>query len=140
MRSNQPLRLSLPLALLACASAQADPAAPVRTILERHTLSGVPGKEVILGTAELPAGATIGWHTHRGEETGYVLRGSLVWRLSGQPDRLLKTGDHFINPMGSAHSVSTAADGEGALVISTWIVDADRPLAEPAAAPAEARP
>lgn len=121
--------------LLSCAQASADPSVPVRTILERQPLSGVAGKEVVLGTAELPAGAVIGWHTHRGEEAGYVLRGSLLLRIRGQPDRLLKAGDHFINPKGHEHTVSTTADGEGALVVSTWIVDADQPLAEPAAPP-----
>lgn len=137
MSSARRLRRCLPFAaLLVGALASADSAVPVRTILERHALSGVPGKEVILGTAELPAGASIGWHTHRGEEAGYVLRGRLVWRIRGQPDRELGAGDHFLNPKGYEHSVSTAADGEGALVVSTWIVDADQPLAEPAAPPA----
>lgn len=136
MSASKLLRHCLPLAGLVFSTlACADPAAPVRTILKRHALSGVAGKEVILGTAELPTGATIGWHTHRGEEAGYVLRGSLLLRVRGQPDRLLKAGDHFINPKGYEHTVSTAADGEGALVVSTWIVDADQPLAEPAAPP-----
>jgi quercetin dioxygenase-like cupin family protein len=117
------------------AAVLADPAAPapqaVRTIIDRHDEAGVAGKEEVQGTAELPAGATIGWHLHHGDEVGYVLKGQLVWKVKGQPDRTLQTGDHFFNPAGSVHSLATVPGTEGGTALSTWVVDKGSPLAEP---------
>ena len=38
---------------------------PVRSILERHDQSGVAGKEIVIGTAALPAGSSIGRRSAR---------------------------------------------------------------------------
>ena len=102
---------------------------PVRSILERHDQSGVPGKEIVIGTATLPRGTAIGFHTHPGDEAGYVLRGSLILKTRGQPDRVLKAGDSFFNPRGAIHSI-VATDTDAAAV-SSWIVDKGAPLATP---------
>ena len=101
-----------------------------RTVLEKHDQSGVEGKEIITGTAEFPKGGVIGFHTHDGDEAGYIVKGEVIWRVKGQPDKTLKAGDHFFNPRGSAHSV--VASGDGGTVFSTWIVDKGKPLATPA--------
>jgi len=113
------------------AAAYADTPAAKRTMLERHDLTDVEGKEVILGTAELPSGAVIGWHIHYGDESGYVLEGHLVLRVKGQPDRVLKAGDHFFNPAGLVHSLAAEPGTEGGTALSTWIVAKGKPLAEP---------
>jgi quercetin dioxygenase-like cupin family protein len=109
----------------------APASAPVRRILERHDQTGVPGKEALLGTALLPAGTAIGFHTHPGDEFGYVLKGPLVLKTRGQPDRILKTGDTFFNARGVVHSLATAPGSEGGTALSTWIVDKDQPLSTP---------
>jgi quercetin dioxygenase-like cupin family protein len=103
---------------------------PERKILERHDQSGVTGKEVVIGTAGLPAGSVIGFHEHPGDEAGYIIKGSVIWKVRGQPDKTLKAGDSFFNPRGSVHSVVSADSGDS-LVISTWIVDKGKPLATP---------
>jgi quercetin dioxygenase-like cupin family protein len=115
----------------ASAPATAAATAPARTILERHDQSGVPGKEIVLGTAQLPAGTAIGFHTHPGDEFGYVLKGPLVLKTKGQPDRMLKTGDFFFNARGVVHSLATVPGSEGGTALSTWIVDKGVPLATP---------
>ncbi|HEX7815037.1 cupin domain-containing protein [Dyella sp.] len=124
------------LLLLAAASvALADTTAPPqarRTVLDRHDQTGVDGKEIILGTAELPAGAVIGWHSHHGDESGYVLKGNLILKTQGKPDQVLKAGDHFFNASGAVHSLMAAPGTEGGTAVSTWIVDKGKPLAEPA--------
>jgi quercetin dioxygenase-like cupin family protein len=109
------------------------PAQAKRTILDRHDLSGVDGKEVILGTAELPAGAVIAWHIHYGDESGYVLKGHLILKVKGQPDRALKAGDFFFNPAGLVHSLAAEPGTDGGTALSTWIVAKGKPLAEPVA-------
>jgi quercetin dioxygenase-like cupin family protein len=105
---------------------------PVRNIFERHDQSNVtPAKEILIGSATLPAGSVIGYHTHPGDEAGYVLKGSLILKVKGQPDRVLKAGDSFFNPRGAIHSVMAPADGDGATAVSTWIIDKGQPLATP---------
>jgi len=107
-------------------------AQPVRTLFERHDQSGVPGKEIVIGSAMLPAGTAIGYHTHPGDEAGYVLKGTLILKTRGQPDRLLKAGDSFFNPRGAVHSLVAAPGGDGGTAVSAWIVDKGQPLATPA--------
>jgi quercetin dioxygenase-like cupin family protein len=118
----------VPGAELAHGVAAREPAA-VRTILERHDQSGVPGKEIVIGTATLPKGAVIGFHTHPGDEAGYVVRGTLTLKTRGQPDRILHAGDSFFNPRGTIHSLQ-APDSDG-VAVSSWIVDKGQPLATP---------
>jgi quercetin dioxygenase-like cupin family protein len=103
-----------------------------RAILERHDETGVPGREIVLGTAELSPGAEVPWHTHFGDEAGYVLKGDLILRIRGQPDRHLRAGDHFFNPRGVAHSLYAAPGTAGGAALSTWVVDKGKPLVEPA--------
>ena len=119
------------LSLNATAEEPKAAAQPVRNIMERHDQSGVPGKEIVIGTATLPPGSSIGYHTHPGDEAGYVLKGNLILKTQGQPDRNLKAGDSFFNPRGAIHSVMAPADGDGATAVSTWIVDKGQPLATP---------
>jgi quercetin dioxygenase-like cupin family protein len=129
------IAISLALAAIVFSAAADEPGAapqPVRTILERHDQSGVPGKEIVIGTAMLPAGTSIGYHTHPGDESGYVLKGVLILRTRGQPDRTLKVGDSFFNPRGAVHSLATVPGQEGGTAMSTWIVDKGQPLATPA--------
>jgi len=101
-----------------------------RALFDHHDQSEVPGNEIVTGTAELPAGTAIGWHVHAGDEAGYVLRGNLVLKTRGQPDRLLKAGDSFFNPRGAVHSMEAAPGSQGGTAYSTWVVDKDKPLVE----------
>jgi quercetin dioxygenase-like cupin family protein len=128
----------IPLAFIAIVALSLNAAAdepkspePVRNILERHDQSGVPGKEIVIGTATLPPGASIGYHTHPGDEVGYVLKGSMILKTQGQPDRLLKAGDSFFNVRGAVHSVVAAPGSDGAMAVSSWIVDKGQPMATP---------
>ena len=130
MLSMQRVFLLVALALSAGAVADDAQPQPQRKVLERHDQSGVPGKEVVIGTARLPAGTSIGFHDHPGDEAGYIIKGSVIWKVRGQPDKTLKAGDSFFNPRGSVHSV-VSADSGMSLVISTWIVDKGKPMATP---------
>jgi quercetin dioxygenase-like cupin family protein len=113
------------------ATADEPTAQPARNIMERHDQSGVPGKEIVIGTATLPAGSVIGYHTHPGDEAGYVLKGNLILKTQGQPDRALKAGDSFFNSRGAVHSLAAAPGSDGGMAVSTWIVDKGVPMATP---------
>jgi quercetin dioxygenase-like cupin family protein len=129
------MQISLIAIAILSVNATADeakaPAQVVRNIMERHDQSGVPGKEIVIGTATLPAGSSIGFHTHPGDESGYVLKGSVILKTQGQPDRVLKAGDSFFIPRGAVHSVVALPNGEGGVAVSSWIVDKGQPLATP---------
>lgn len=119
------------LAVNASADEPKAPAQPVRTIFERHDQSDVPGKEIVIGSAMLPPGAVVGYHTHPGDEAGYVFKGTLILKTRGQPDRLLKAGDSFFNPRGAVHSLVALPGGDGGTEVSAWIVDKGQPLGTP---------
>jgi len=122
--------LSPALAVIVLTAAADEPATgpqPLRTLFERHDQSGVPGREIVIGSAMLPAGTTIGYHTPG--ESGYVLKGVLILHTRGEPDKILKAGDSFFNVRGAVHSLSTVPGEEGGTAVSTWIVDKGRPLA-----------
>src|SRR3954453_7955193 len=65
-----------------------------RVELQRHDL-GTPGREVVQVRAEFDAGASVGKHTHPGEEFGYVLEGTLELEIAGKPNATVKAGDAF---------------------------------------------
>jgi quercetin dioxygenase-like cupin family protein len=119
------------MALSLSAAADDSKPQPQRAILERHEQAGVPDKEIVIGKATLPAGTAIGFHVHPGDEAGYVLKGTLIWKTKGQPDRTLEAGSSFFNPRGAVHSIA-ATEASEVIVISTWIVDKGKPLATPA--------
>jgi quercetin dioxygenase-like cupin family protein len=119
------------LSLNAAADESKPAAEPVRNIMERHDQSGVPGKEIVIGTATLPPGSAIGYHTHPGDEASYVLKGNLILKTQGQPDRALKAGDSFFNPRGAVHSLVAAPGADGGMAVSAWIVDKGVPMATP---------
>jgi quercetin dioxygenase-like cupin family protein len=106
-------------------------AQPVRTILERHDQAGVAGKEIVQGSAMLPPGSAIGFHTHPGDEAGFVLKGTIIWKVQGQPDKILKAGDSFFNSRGSVHALAAVPGSEGGTAVSAWIIDKGQPLATP---------
>ena len=106
---------------------------PKRDILGASTdQSGIADKEIVAGTALIPAGTAVGFHTHPGDEIGYVLKGTLTLKTKGQADRVLRAGDSFFNVRGAVHSVAAEPGEEGGTVVSTWIVDKGAPLATPA--------
>jgi len=131
MRTVFQLSLVAVIALSFSAGADEPKPQPVRTLFSHHDQSGVPGKEIVIGTAMLPPETGIGFHTHPGDESGYVLRGKLILKTRGRPDRTLNPGDSFFNERGAIHSLVAAPGGEGGAAVSTWIVDKGAPLATP---------
>lgn len=116
------------------APSSAQPA-PIRALLETRDVAGVPGKELVLGTVRMPPGAIAAWHTHPGDEAGYVLSGTLILKQKGQPDRTLHAGDHFFNPSGMVHELLAGPGDEGGSEVSTWVVDKGKPMATPVPQP-----
>jgi quercetin dioxygenase-like cupin family protein len=131
MRTLLQLSIVSVIALSLNAGADEPKPQPVRTLFSHHDQSGVPGKEIVIGTAMLPPETVIGFHTHPGDESGYVLKGNLILKTKGQPDRILKAGDSFFNERGAVHSLAAVPGSDGGTAVSTWIVDKGAPLATP---------
>ena len=102
-----------------------------RTVLQQSKLS-VPGREAVMAVAEFQPGATVGRHTHPGEEIGYILEGMVVIEQEGQQPVALGPGKTFFIPAGTIHN-ATNKTSTAARVLANYIVESGKPLATPVA-------
>jgi quercetin dioxygenase-like cupin family protein len=114
------------------AGVSAQQAGFTRTVLQQGDLS-VSGREAVTAIAEFQPTATVGRHTHPGEEIGYVLEGTIVLEQEGKPPVTLGAGKTFLIPPGTIHNATNAGSGR-ARVLATYIVEKGKPLATPVAA------
>ena len=121
------------LAALAAASdpIDAQPAGFIVTPLLRTALSGDASREVLVATGQFEPGGTTGRHTHPGDEYATVIEGTLEVATAGLPSRRYTAGEAYHNARGVVHETRNVG-GTRARVVSTLIVDAGRPPAEPA--------
>ncbi|MBV9883570.1 MAG: cupin domain-containing protein [Sphingomonadaceae bacterium] len=104
----------------------ARPPAIARTDLQRHDLS-VAGHEAIQTRVDFAPGAIAPRHRHPGEEIVFILRGTLEYRLDGQPPVRLNPGQVLFIPAGQVHEVRNV----GTVVASelaTYVVEKGPPL------------
>src|SRR4051812_30484420 len=101
--------LSLALAGIVAAAAAQQPALmqPTfkRTVIQQGDLS-IAGREVVTAIAEFQPGATVGRHTHPGEEAAYILEGTLLLEQDGKPSVTLGAGQTFLIPAGGVHNAT----------------------------------
>ena len=98
-----------------------------RTEVQRGP-SSVPGREIVQVLTEIPVGVASGWHTHPGEEVGYILAGTVTMKIRQKPTLTLHAGDPFLIPPGVPHNALDVGPGTG-MMLSTYIVETGRPLA-----------
>ena len=103
-----------------------------RTILQQADISA-PGREAVTAIAEIQPGASIGRHTHPGEEIGYVLEGTVTVEQEGKPAVSLGTGKTFLIPAGIPHGAANKGS-VATRILATYIVEKGKPLATPVAA------
>jgi quercetin dioxygenase-like cupin family protein len=99
----------------------------VRTELQRGP-SSIPGREIVQVLTEIPVGVESGWHTHPGEEVGYILAGTVDLAVQGRPSRTLRAGEGFLVPPRTPHNARDLGPGTGRM-LSTYIVETGQPLA-----------
>jgi quercetin dioxygenase-like cupin family protein len=109
--------------------AQAPTPTIKRSLLQKVDVPDGKKYEVVLGLAELPAGASIGKHTHPGIEQGTLIEGDMVLMVEGQPDKAYKAGESWQIPPGAVHDAKAGASG--AKVIVSYTVEKGQPLAIP---------
>jgi quercetin dioxygenase-like cupin family protein len=98
-----------------------------RTEVQRGPLS-VPGREMVQVRTEIPAGVSSGWHTHPGEEVGYIIAGTVRMEIQDRPALTLNAGDGFLIPPRVPHNALDLGPGTG-LMLSTYIIEAGQPIA-----------
>jgi quercetin dioxygenase-like cupin family protein len=119
------------------ASAENDALAPTlkRTEVQR-VASSIPGRIIVQVHTEIPVGVQSGWHSHPGEEVGYIMGGTVEMSIDGQPTLTLHLGDGFLIPPDVAHNALDIGPGVGHM-LSTYIVQEDQPLTTLHDAPTE---
>lgn len=98
-----------------------------RTEIQRQP-SSVPGRMIVQVLTEIPVGVASGWHTHPGEEVGYLVAGIVRMEIAGRPTLHLEAGHGFLIPPGVPHNATDLGPGTG-FMLSTYLVDPDLPLA-----------
>jgi quercetin dioxygenase-like cupin family protein len=101
-----------------------------RTDLQRHDLS-IPGREAVQVRVDIAPGALAPKHTHFGEEIIYVLEGTLLYEVEGQPPVTLQAGGVLFIPYGVVHSAKNIGTVNAA-ELGTYVVEKGKPLVTPA--------
>ena len=97
-----------------------------RVELQRGDLS-VAGREVVVVRADFDPDGIVGRHTHPGEETSYILEGTVQLEIDGKPPVISKAGDVFFIPAGTVHAAKNIGKTP-AKVLATYIVEKGKPL------------
>jgi quercetin dioxygenase-like cupin family protein len=111
----------------------AQGAAPqiTRTEILRQSMSGLEGKEVVVFTADVPPGGVAPRHYHPGDETIYMLQGSLVFEPDHSQPFELKAGEVTFNPAKHIHQAKNPSSSQPAKVLNFMIAEKGQPLAIP---------
>jgi quercetin dioxygenase-like cupin family protein len=111
--------------------ADARPPDALAARLVRHEVqrgpSSIPGREIVQVLTEIPVGVESGWHTHPGEEVGYIVEGTVEMQVRGRPPVTLSAGDGFLIPPDTPHDARDLGPGVGRM-LSTYVVETGRPL------------
>jgi quercetin dioxygenase-like cupin family protein len=102
-------RSELLFALLCVADRQMDAKGPEVKTLMTKDLAGAAGKEALMLTVEYAPGETEPVHRHNAQAFVYVLAGSVVMQVKGQPPVTLRAGDTFYEGRDDVHLVGRNA-------------------------------
>lgn len=130
LKSGRGLLAVAALLLVSIAFAADTPAPFSRKILQDQDLSAA-GRHGVIALIEVAQGGASGKHTHPGEELGFVMEGTFLLEIDGQPTRTLHAGDSFVIPAGVVHAGKNAG-ATPAKVLSSYFVEKGQPLATPA--------
>jgi quercetin dioxygenase-like cupin family protein len=110
-------------------AAEAQSAGLTRTLLSK-TDGPSEGYVTILFKNEIAPGYLVARHTHPGIESTYVLEGGGTLSVEGRADQQIKAGDGIQVPSGVPHSLLNGPNTT--VLVTTYVVEKDKPLASPA--------
>ena len=91
------------------------------TVIHRMDLAGLEGEQGALVEVEYAPGAGDKKHYHSGYLFTYIVEGSVIWEVEGQPPVTLKAGDAFYDPPKRVHNHRNASATEPAKFIAFFI-------------------
>ena len=97
-----------------------------RRVVQRAPLS-IEGRELVQVETAIPVGVESGWHTHPGEEIGYIVAGRIEMQFEGRDAVELKAGDGFLIPPNTPHNARDLGPETGRM-LSSYLVDPGKPL------------
>jgi quercetin dioxygenase-like cupin family protein len=103
-------------------------AASLRRTEIQHVGSSIPGREIVQVRTEIPEGVASGWHTHPGEEVGYIVAGNVRMEIRDSETLTLAAGDGFLIPPYTPHNATDLGPGTG-VMLSTYLVEVGEPIA-----------
>lgn len=128
------LGLVVPLFALSGPLMAQDKAAPQAKVTDLMTrpLPDFPGREALMITVEFPPGGKDPVHRHDADAFIYVLEGSIVMGVQGQPEVTLKPGDSWYEGPDDIHNVGrNASMTKPAKFLVVALKKAGAPLAIP---------
>ena len=102
--------------------------ASIKIELQRGDLTG-KHMNIIVNYFEVPPGATVGRHTHPGEEVVYVIEGGTLEDADGTM-HTFKAGSAMIYPRGVPHAGVKVVGDKALKMLNVFIVDKDKPVTE----------
>ena len=109
---------------------QQEPDALAGTIERREVVrsaASAPGWEIVQVVSRIAPGDESGWHTHPGEEVGFVMTGNVHVRIKGRPMLFLQAGDVYLIEARIPHNATDVGPVAGR-VLCTYVVEAGKPL------------
>ena len=100
------------------------------TELQRHDIPGTR-REGVTMAIEIPPGATSARHSHPGEDFGYLIEGTIVLQVDGNPPLTVRAGEVFFTERGHLHSARNVGTTT-ARAVDTYIIDKGKPVVTPA--------
>jgi quercetin dioxygenase-like cupin family protein len=97
--------------------------------LQRHDLTVANGEGVTMAI-EIPIGGVSTRHSHPGEDFGYVVEGTIVLQVDGNPPLTVKAGETFFTPRGRVHNARNIGTTT-ARAIDTYVIDKGKPVVIP---------
>jgi quercetin dioxygenase-like cupin family protein len=122
----------LSLAVCGLAHAQSSGAQAGVSSLMTKPLAGVEGKEALMLIVNYPPGVSSPPHRHNANTFVYVLEGSVVMQVAGQPAVTLTQGQTFYESPTDIHAVSrNASDTRPARILVFMVKDKGAPATIP---------
>lgn len=124
------LIVGIALGVIADRVLRAQPAPLKVSDLLKADVVGMGGKEVLVQLGEFAPGAASGKHSHAGHEVAYILAGSAIREIEGQPPLAMKAGDSAYIPAKKVHETKNARKSEPLKLLVFRIHEKGQPVTQ----------
>lgn len=101
------------------------------TVIHRMDLAGLAGKQAALVAVEYAPGASDQKHYHSGHLFSYIVEGSVIWEVDGEPPITLNAGDAFYDRPKQVHNHRNASATAPAKFVAFFVEEKGQPRSVP---------